>query len=301
MDSSFRHLLLTVLLALTASATVVAGPQEDADALFADSQWAAAADAYHALLAEDPARASNWFALAQARQQLGEHAAARDAYRQALEHGFQPAARAQFHLARAMVSLGDQDAALNLLEGLVGAPGLSSAALQGTSEFQVLADNARYQAVLQALTPCTAPEYRAFDFWLGTWDVRAVGATTPPASNRITAEHGGCVILEQYANASYTGMSINFYDQATGKWHQSWMSNAGGAVYLEGGLNEHGAMVMSDADLPVSGITGIVNRVTWTPNDDGSVRQHWETSSDGGATWSTVFDGTYTRVDDEQV
>ena len=38
-----------------------------------------------------------------------------------------------------------------------------------------------------------------------------------------------------------------------------------------------------------------LNRITWTPNQDGTVRQHWENSRDEGATWQTVFDGLYTR------
>ena len=37
------------------------------------------------------------------------------------------------------------------------------------------------------------------------------------------------------------------------------------------------------------------HRITWTPNDDGTVRQVWNVSTDGGATWKVVFDGTYTR------
>jgi hypothetical protein len=38
-----------------------------------------------------------------------------------------------------------------------------------------------------------------------------------------------------------------------------------------------------------------VQRITWTPLPDGRVRQHWESTTDGGRTWSTVFDGYYTR------
>jgi hypothetical protein len=38
-----------------------------------------------------------------------------------------------------------------------------------------------------------------------------------------------------------------------------------------------------------------LNRVTWTPNADGSVRQFWELSKDGGKTWSVVFDGRYAK------
>lgn len=147
-------------------------------------------------------------------------------------------------------------------------------------------------AQTQAPASCADPEYRHFDFWLGTWDVTAAGKTAPGAVNVISREHGGCVVLEQYTAGAFTGMSINFYDSATGNWRQTWMSNAGAALYLKGGLDENGAMVMSDKGLVES---DTINRITWTPNDDGSVRQHWEASSDGEATWTTVFDGLYTK------
>jgi hypothetical protein len=47
-----------------------------------------------------------------------------------------------------------------------------------------------------------------------------------------------------------------------------------------------------DADAP--GHTAR-QRVTWTPQPDGRVRQLWESSSDGGRTWTVVFDGLYAR------
>ena len=34
-------------------------------------------------------------------------------------------------------------------------------------------------------------------------------------------------------------------------------------------------------------------RMTFTPRDDGSVRQFLEESTDGGKTWSVWFDGRY--------
>jgi hypothetical protein len=36
-------------------------------------------------------------------------------------------------------------------------------------------------------------------------------------------------------------------------------------------------------------------RGTWSKLDDGRVRQHFEESADGGTTWTTWFDGYYTR------
>jgi hypothetical protein len=36
------------------------------------------------------------------------------------------------------------------------------------------------------------------------------------------------------------------------------------------------------------------HRITWTPNPDGTVRQHWE-STDAKGAWSTAFDGLYIK------
>jgi hypothetical protein len=42
-------------------------------------------------------------------------------------------------------------------------------------------------------------------------------------------------------------------------------------------------------------------RITWTPLEGGRLRQHWESSGDGGRTWKTVFDGTYARRGSDQL
>jgi hypothetical protein len=52
-----------------------------------------------------------------------------------------------------------------------------------------------------------------------------------------------------------------------------------------------------DGAMMMSGVVeqGTIERITWTPDADGSVRQHWQQSTDDGETWATVFDGTYRR------
>ena len=148
---------------------------------------------------------------------------------------------------------------------------------------------------------CATDDHRAFDFWLGTWDVTAKGQTTPSAVNKVTMQHRGCVIREDYATkGGYTGMSMSFYDAAQKKWHQTWMGMDGSALFIEGGLNDKGSMVLSNKNTPYYVEGTPINRVTWTPNEDGSVRQHWQASQDGGKTWSDVFDGVYVRKDVKQ-
>jgi len=35
------------------------------------------------------------------------------------------------------------------------------------------------------------------------------------------------------------------------------------------------------------------NRITWTANPDGTVRQLWEVSKDQGESWQSAFDGLH--------
>lgn len=141
--------------------------------------------------------------------------------------------------------------------------------------------------------PCEAPEHRQFDFWLGQWEVRGPAANRPASSSRITSEYGGCVVHERYtAPGGYAGESLNGWDPVRRVWHQTWMDNSGLVLLLDGGLVGK-SMVLQGEGAAQGGRTAR-HRITWTPNEDGSVRQHWETTDPSGQ-WTTTFDGRYTR------
>lgn len=143
-----------------------------------------------------------------------------------------------------------------------------------------------------AAPACEAPAYRAFDFWLGDWQVRTPDGKLA-GTNRITREYDGCVLHEHYATArGYSGESLNTYDAARKVWHQTWVDNTGTLLVLEGGLRD-GEMVLEGQTHASDGqVTR--HRITWTPRPDGSVRQHWQ-SADAAGHWTTAFDGLYTR------
>lgn len=144
-----------------------------------------------------------------------------------------------------------------------------------------------------AAAPCRAGEHRQFDFWLGEWTVEARGQAR--GVNRITRLHGDCGLREEYAtlDGRYSGTSLNLWDAARGVWHQTWADSQGLLLTLEGGLRD-GRMVL-EGELTGADGRPSRQRITWTPNPDGTVRQLWEASADGGATWSTAFDGLYRR------
>jgi hypothetical protein len=138
--------------------------------------------------------------------------------------------------------------------------------------------------------PCTAEEYRQFDFWIGSWEV-----TTPDGNvagtNAIDSILNGCVLREQWRGAGgMTGTSYNTYDPHAGTWHQTWVDDRGGFLLLSGRLEE-GSMVLRGEMVDDEG--PVLHRITWTPVATGEVRQFWEASRDGGTTWSVVFDGRY--------
>lgn len=143
--------------------------------------------------------------------------------------------------------------------------------------------------------PCSTAEHRHFDFWEGRWVVRA--ATGPLAGhNTLTLQLGECVLHEHYTTPSgYEGRSLNVFDASRGVWHQTWTDNQGLLLVLEGGYVGD-AMVMEGETVGPDG-QATRNRVTWSRMDGSRdrVRQLWEVSSDGGATWTVSFDGHYLR------
>lgn len=151
-------------------------------------------------------------------------------------------------------------------------------------------------ASTQAPAPaCSAEANRAFDFWEGRWVVRTAAGTLA-GHNTLSVILGECVLREHYTTPSgYEGFSFNAYDAARGVWHQTWMDNGGAVLQLDGGFVD-GAMVLEGETVGPNGQT-TANRITWTriDGDPDRVRQHWETSTDGGGTWTTAFDGRYTR------
>ncbi len=140
---------------------------------------------------------------------------------------------------------------------------------------------------------CTAPEHRQFDFWLGAWDVKNP-AGKQVGTNEITSELGGCVVQEHWKGmGGSVGMSFNIYDASDQKWHQTWVDNSGTRLELAGAFSG-GKMILSGTTRGAGGAV-TQERITWTPQDGGRVRQLWEQSKDGGATWTVAFDGIYQK------
>ena len=138
-----------------------------------------------------------------------------------------------------------------------------------------------------AVPPCATPEYRQFDFWIGDWDVYDVGDEKPSMRIQVEKILDGCALKETYRDVhGMVGESLNLYDAPRKVWHQTWATNRGQVLLLDGTL-DNGRMAFRATEQTSAGT--VLWRAVWIPQGE-EVRETAETSSDGGKTWQPKFD-----------
>lgn len=143
---------------------------------------------------------------------------------------------------------------------------------------------------------CPASDYRQFDFWVGKWTVTKTQGGQAAGSNEIVLLDKGCVLFENWTSASGgSGHSINVFDQADGKWHQTWVDATGDQVHYVGAFKD-GKMQFTSDDVATPQRSPVKLTMTFEPRPDGTVRQSGTMSTDGGKTFQPAFDLIYTRV-----
>jgi len=145
--------------------------------------------------------------------------------------------------------------------------------------------------------PCEHNEaFAEFDFWVGDWEVHGPAGELA-GTNSIQKEERGCVLLERWVNSvGGTGQSINYVDQITGEWVQVWNAEGGSQINIRGEMTGEGMLLVGTMHT-VGTDTAIPFRGLWTLLPDGRVRQFFEQSDDDGETWTTSFEGFYTRTE----
>jgi hypothetical protein len=153
----------------------------------------------------------------------------------------------------------------------------------------------REQAFAQPTSkaPCAAPEYHQFDFFVGDWDAFDLDKPSVDkpnavvAHNRVDAILEGCVVLEDYEDTSgHHGESFSIYDATKKMWHQTWVTNRGELLLLDGEFHD-GQMSLSGHDVHEGKPREV--RGVWRV-ESGGVRETAVESFDGGKTWQPWFD-----------
>ncbi len=144
--------------------------------------------------------------------------------------------------------------------------------------------------------PCSSPEHRQFDFWVGTWDLTwGDGENAGRGTNIISGEMNGCVIEENFTTLGekpFVGNSLSVYDKAAGVWKQTWVDNSGGYLDFEGGMVGDSMILSRDA---VRDGKPVKQRMVFYNIAADSLDWDWQSSADGGATWKPLWQIHYTR------
>jgi ketosteroid isomerase-like protein len=135
---------------------------------------------------------------------------------------------------------------------------------------------------------CSGSDYRQFDFWVGDWDVFDVSGEARVAGVHVDRVLDGCALRERYQdNNGMQGESLSIYDASRGLWHQSWFTNRGRYLSIDGKLDS-GAMILAGSYKSADGVDTLV-RGTWKPAGN-DVRETAVTSTDHGKSWKPWFD-----------
>ena len=139
---------------------------------------------------------------------------------------------------------------------------------------------------------CSSPTHKQMDFWIGSWLVQHADGKRA-GQNSIVSVAGGCALYESWqGEGGIVGHSLTYYDGVQRKWRQHWIDNTGASLELSGSKVGQSVLFVGESQ-ELAG--KLLQRLTFTPAADGSVRQLWETSEDGGKKWKTEFDGRYVR------
>lgn len=143
---------------------------------------------------------------------------------------------------------------------------------------------------------CCTDDHKAFDFWIGNWKVTNTDGTAA-GKNTIEKIQNGCILSENWTSATsgFTGTSMNFFNPATKQWEQLWIDNSGNSLKLKGKRVGNQMILASEAYIRADG-KPYLNRITWTANEDGTVRQLWEVMQKDSVV-NVAFDGLYRKVE----
>ena len=141
---------------------------------------------------------------------------------------------------------------------------------------------------------CCSDEHKQFDFWIGDWVVYTNAEMI--GFNKIIKVEGDCALRENWKSvvSSHTGTSYNFYNKNDKKWRHVWIGSDGMSLEVKGEFKDRKMLMVGDEYRDEKG-NRVINKVTWYVNPDGTVRQVWEQSKDGGLAYNIQFDGLYRR------
>ncbi len=270
----------------------------EANKFLGKGQWEQAEALFSKHLKKNKKDSAAWFNKGLCLVRMEKYEQALPALLKAHEYKYVPANALRINFAKCYAQTNQHHKALDTLDALA-TNGFGIFTMLSDTSFAPIRAHDRFKTALQNITynayPCMAnTNARRFDFWVGTWEVfNPQGVKV--GENVITRAKGGCAIHESWTSTNiYSGQSISFYDPYDGKWKQSWVGSGGDASNYVETEDGEGDLQFVSQQKNANG-QPFMYRMTFYHNKDNTVRQHMESSTDNGTTWTTAFDGLYKR------
>jgi hypothetical protein len=147
--------------------------------------------------------------------------------------------------------------------------------------------------------PCSEPEQKQLEFWVGEWDLTWPGnnpGETAHGTNSIKRILDGCIVQENFSGGDamrLRGQSVSIFDIRGGKWKQTWVDNEGGYLDLVGEFKDGQMVLAREATRPDG--TKALQRMVFKNITHSEFDWSWEGSKDGGKTWTVQWPIHYKR------
>ena len=130
-----------------------------------------------------------------------------------------------------------------------------------------------------------------FDFWVGTWHGTWESDDGPgAATNAVSKELGGQVIVERFAATGFNGLSVTVHDEREGCWKQTWVDDTGAYLDFRGGPVDDGVILARQL---VQDGAVVTQRMVFRDIEDDRFTWLWQRSRSGD--WETLWHIDYTR------
>ena len=260
-------------------------------------KWSEAEKAYLAIVKSKPKHANAWFMLGISRHSQSNWTGAIEAFKKNV--AISNAGRGMYNIAAGYSRLNKKEEAFEWLEKALNNGAAFGTNIDADKDFDNIRADGRFQKmkeiVKQKRNPCMySKEARQFDFWLGDWDVFVQGRKV--GENLIELDTQGCTLVESWKNnGGGKGKSLNVYNAATKQWQQFYVSGQGNVFLFEGNYRPKEKNMYFTAETLGSNGGKVLHIFEFFDLPDKTVQQRWKQSTDGGKTYTTVWDSIYKK------
>lgn len=267
-----------------------------ANEYYVNSNWDKAIESYSKIVSLDDKNLNAWVRLTTAYINKKDYDNAYNTLQTAVTKGDHP--NLWYNLSCIYAIKNMKEKSLDALRKSIAAGYAASEQTIKDEDFASLKNDKDFLDVIEEMKrqefPCLYNErLNEFEFWVGEWNVYTTFGNKAGES-KIEKILNQCVIMENWTNTGgRKGKSFNVINSNTGDWEQTWVDDSGNITEFKKGKFENNALSFI-AEGKDQNNKQQYQRLTFYRNDDGTVRQLGEFSSNG-KDWQVSYDLLYKK------